>query len=726
MRCVPAIVIRASSSVRQGIRQLEHAAEPAGVVLVREHDGEVLYYLFSAAGLRARLSGVEPDTDVASAIHFGEYQPAPAGQLDLAAPLGSVALEGRQVIGVMVDGGGEGGDYQPPQAGAAVETKGERHPPGYRPPPPLTRGGSTTRRRGFGTDVIGADPSEGLAPPTTRGGVVVAGTGPTSAPDLSEEPGGGPAATPTPPPGLFRAYPDVVAPSQVGAGQTFILSVGFSLEPSPSMVVQGPPIIVRSGPKPEFIIQVTGFGFTFPDGIRKTLVADRENPQRERVDFTVRADPSNVAAPRFLEVSYEFEGVPVGYTWAQVQVVPGAAETATPALVGGSGVVSAMAAGEGPHLTVDIISREGDPELRWLFHCRYSEIDRPDAVTTTLDDDSAQSFAVQLMRQVPNVQSGPLLPATMRGVGRLVADAMAPEFWPIFEETWKRARADGEEPQLQITTTEPWIPWELAWVDKDHLQEPDKLLPDPRGGALGRLWLVGRWTPPTRSLRTGDIPASPPASTVDATDMAVIIGNYQGAAGIAELPNAVAEGNEIATDYGALPLQVSHADVATLMTTGALHRDGKPFAPTVIHFAGHGHTDVANPQFTGLVLTGGDRLDPLAVRGFDLVEQQRPFVFLNACEAGVGGETLTKLGGLVGAFLGEGARGFVAPLWKVDDVEASLIALEFYRRTFEDGQTVGEAMRGIRQRYTPDSTSATALAYVFYGNPNLRLQRGAA
>jgi CHAT domain/Ternary complex associated domain 7 len=721
MRCAPAIVIRASSSVRQGIRQLEHAAAHAEVVLVREHDGEVLYYVFSAAGLRTRLSGAQPDTDVASAIHLGEDQPAPAGQLDLAAPVGSVALEGRQVIGIIVDGGGEGGGYPAPYPGSVGGTERERRPRGY--PPPPARRGITVRGRGFGLDgpdeLVRQGPQE-----LTRGGVTVREVGPTLPPDMFDESGDAGAATPAPPPGLFRAYPDVVAPSQVGAGQSFTLSVGFSLEPSPSMVVQGPPIIVRAGQQAEFVIQVTGFGFTFPHGIQKTLVVDRKNPQRGRVEFTVTADPATVAAPRFLEVSYEFEGVVVGRTWAQVQVVPGAAETATPALVGGGGVISPIAGGEGPHLTVDIFSREGDPELQWLFHCRYPEIVRPGAVTTTLNDDSAQSFAVQLMRQIPSLQSG-FLTETMQGVGEIVADAVAPEFWPILEETWKRARADGQEPQLQITTNEPWIPWELAWIDKDRLDEPDTLLPDSHGGALGQRWLVGRWTPLTRRLVTGDVPASPPASTVDATEMAVIIGNYQGAQGIAELPNAVAEGNEIATDYGALALQVSHTDVKALMS-GQLQRHGKTFAPTVIHFAGHGHTDVANPQFTGLVLTGGYRLDPLVIRGFRLVEQQRPFVFLNACEAGVGGETLTKLGGLVGAFLAEKARGFVAPLWKVDDVEASLIALEFYRRTFEDGQTVGEAMREIRRRYTPDSTSATALAYVFYGNPALRLQRGSA
>ncbi len=700
MRCAPVMVIRASSTVRQGLRQLQEVPDDVDVVLIREHDGEVLYYVFRASRLRARLARARPDAAVAAVVHLGEYEPSVAGRLDSAAPVGSVVLEGQQVVGVMVDerGGVRGG-------GATTKT--------VEPPPPPMRVG--THGPAFAP--------EGLDLPTFE--IPTRGSHPTPEAATAEQLGAeGPAA----PPGLFRAYPDVTAPARVGAGDTFTLSVGFSRESSPTMRIEGPvvPIIVAVGPQPEFVIQVTGFGFTFPEGIQKALTVDRNDPESHRVEFTVLPDATEVAAPRFLEVSYEFEGVVVGRAWAQVQVVPGApAETATLAVVGGSGVMGSVTPGEGPHLTVDIFSRGGDNVLRWRFHCPYPEIQRPGEVTTTLQDHSAQSFAVQLMRQVPNIPPGEFLAASMRGLGDQIADAMADEFWTMMEQTWKLAHDKGEQPRLQITTTEPWIPWELAWVGRERLSEPDGLLATGSDGAtLGELWQIGRWTTPTRHLPSGDVPASPPATTVDATEMAVIIGNYDRTPGIAPLPNAVAEGNEIAMAYGAMPLGISDADVAALMDC-TLQRDGEAFTPTVIHFAGHGRTDVANPQFTGLVLAGGYKLDPWVVRGFRAVEEQHPFVFLNACEAGVGGETLITLGGLVGAFLAEGARGFIAPLWRVDDIEAHDIAIEFYRRTLDEGQTVGEAMRGIRGRFRSGSGSATALAYVFYGNPALRLQRSA-
>ena len=720
MRCAPVIVLRASSTVRQAIRQLENAQEHVDAVLVREHGGDVLYYVFSAGSLRARLARGQPDADVATALRLGEYQPTVAVQLSPATPVGSVALEGRHVVGVIVD---DGADRGVRGGGRRVDIGGTTAEPSAAPaqsyeqpsPPPPHRGGVTTRGPAFAPDV-----SEEPAGPVTRGGITMLGRGPMEASaDIST------AAPPTPP-GLFRAYPDVRAPGQVSAGDAFTLSVGFSKEPPPAMLIKGDRIEVPAEPRAEFVIQVAGFGFTFPNGIQKTLIVDRDDPESDRVDFTVKADTSEIAAPRFVEVSYEYAGIVVGRAWARVQVVPGApTEMAKPALVGGSGLVGSLAPGEGPHLTVDIVSQDGDPKLHWRFHCRYPDVERPGEVTTNLQDHSAQSFAVQLMRKIPNVPPGPLLTATMKGIGERVADALPAEFWPIFEQTWKRAHADGAEPRLQITTTEPWIPWELAWISKDRLYHPDDLLPDPKGRVLGQLWQVGRWTPPARHLATGDVPATPPVSQVDAAEMAVIFGNYAGERGIAQLPNAVQEGQEIAMAYGALPLGISDTDVVALLEC-TLQRDGQPFRPTVIHFAGHGQTDVDNPEFTGLVLAHGIRLDPYALQGFDLVEQQRPFVFLNACEAGVAGESLNQLGGLAGAFLIEGARGFVAPLWEIDDVQAREVALEFYRRTLGEGQTVGEAMCEMRRQYGANSTSATALAYVFYGNPDLRLQRTAA
>lgn len=526
--------------------------------------------------------------------------------------------------------------------------------------------------------------------------------------------------------GLFRAYPDVHAPSAIGVGAPFSVDVGFSLTPPPSALLPGPPITTLAGPKPEFIIQISGFGFLFPNGIQQKLVVDRTKPDEDRVTFAVQADPAEGPAPRILEISYEFRGAVVGRTWAEIHVTAGTPAQPAPAVTGNAAVIAEPADESAPHLSIDIFSEPGGSQLRWRFHCRYPDIARPThEITTSLTEDSARSFAVQMMRQLPNAATGPKMLTTLTGAGRLIADKLPAEFWPILAQTWARARAANEEPRMQLTVKEPWIPWELAWVDADRLENGDDLLGDAAatGASIGQLWQLGRWTAPIRHLFRGDVPASPPASAIDAREMAVIVGNYETTPGVAALPQAKEEGTSLATAYSAVELSAQDHDVTALMDC-TLQRDGQPFAPTVIHFAGHGQTDVNNPQFTGLTLADGSKLDPLAIAGFNLVSRQLPFVFLNACEAGVAAETLDNLGGLVGAFLVGGARAFIAPLWKVDDNLARDLAVEFYRRTFVDGESVGEAMRHLRRQFSKDSASATQLAYVFYGHPDLRLERG--
>ncbi|OAN41938.1 CHAT domain-containing protein [Mycolicibacterium iranicum] len=669
MECTPAIIIRAASTVRTGLSQLEHSPDDAEVVVVDDSGRATQYYTFGVADVRARLSAHDPDATVFAALRLDEAPDTLALQLgdDTVEP-GGIVLNGDLVVGIA--------------SGDVGEVFG-----GGGPMPEFTT---------F---------DDGFAPPTAD--LTLRG------PELIEEDLA-----------VFRAYPDVDAPAQVSPGQEFAVVAGFAAEPADHMEIAGPPVLVTTGPRPDFRLQILGFGFRFPDGIERTLTVDRDHPDSSQVRFTVIADPGEAAARRMLEISYEYAGVVVGRTWATVEVVAQApAEPAERAAIGASGLIGEVPPGEAPHMSIDITTRGGDATVHWRFHCRYPDVVRPGAVTTTLTQGSAQAFAEQLMRQLPNTLSGPLLSATVRGVGDEVADNLPAEFWDMFENVWRRAEDAGDEPRLLITTSEPWVPWELAWIEPERLRHPELLPPEfSHGATLGQLWQVSRWTMPTRQLPGGAIPVAPPPLTIEADAMVVIKGEYTGAAGLAALPHAEEEADTIAQSYGALSVSISQDDVAALMEC-TLQRDGADFLPTMLHFAGHAETDVNHQQFTGLKLAGGARLNPLMVRGFHLLARQRPFVFLNACEAGAPAETLTQLGGLAGAFLREGTRGFVAPLWKVNDVEARDIALEFYRRTLDEGETVGEAMRAIRRRYTTQSNTASAIAYVFYGNPDLRLER---
>ena len=97
-----------------------------------------------------------------------------------------------------------------------------------------------------------------------------------------------------------------------------------------------------------------------------------------------------------------------------------------------------------------------------------------------------------------------------------------------------------------------------------------------------------------------------------------------------------------------------------------------------------------------------------------LGEINGPLVIFNACEVGATGSVLGTVGGWAEAFLRREFRGFIAPLWPVDDIDASTIMGELFAAVIRDHTTVGEAMRDIRRRHGP--ASPTYFAYLFYGD----------
>jgi CHAT domain-containing protein len=132
-----------------------------------------------------------------------------------------------------------------------------------------------------------------------------------------------------------------------------------------------------------------------------------------------------------------------------------------------------------------------------------------------------------------------------------------------------------------------------------------------------------------------------------------------------------------------------------------------------------------NSVLNGLVLVDGSTLDPFQIKGSQL--SQAPFVFLNACQVGSANKMLGDYAGLAEAFLYAGASGVVAPLWSVKDRLAREIALRFYEGSFA-GLAPAEILRRERAtfREEDENASATPLSYLFYGHPNMRLQRQAS
>jgi len=318
------------------------------------------------------------------------------------------------------------------------------------------------------------------------------------------------------------------------------------------------------------------------------------------------------------------------------------------------------------------------------------------SVTTSIGTEP-ERFVRQIVDGIGARQGTPGLAPYLTGIGLTIADKMPLEFWSLLAEVG-RAIPPGAMPGVFILSEEPYVPWELAIVGDTQVR-------DARGPRfLGAQARVGRWVLGQRR------PRLPAPVEVEVDGVAVVAGVYD-RPGWSRLVEAEGEAAEIAQRYGGTI--VNAAPETVLRCLG-----GNPRAD-LLHFAMHGIYDPVSVM-DGLVLVDGTTLDPLQVKGLPLAEM--PFVFLNACQVGNGNRILGDYAGMAEAFLYAGASGVVAPLWAVPDGTARALSRTFYERVFA-GEAVAEVLRRARASETEASEGATALAYVFYGHPSLRLVR---
>ncbi len=261
---------------------------------------------------------------------------------------------------------------------------------------------------------------------------------------------------------------------------------------------------------------------------------------------------------------------------------------------------------------------------------------------------------------------------------------------------------------LQVTSDEPWIPWELVRpYDDEH---PDDIVDDDHWAARFDLsrWLAG---------------TAHPAGRITVTRLACLVAPEP--PGLPKLPSVTAEHDyltKLATDCGvedASPASAGSAAVRALIADPSVR---------LWHFAGHGNADPEHPDEAVLHLADGSslRAEDLSGPRQTAVARARPMVFLNACRVATQGWSLSGLGGWVEAWLGRGRAGaFVGPLWSVGDAAAAHFARVLYDR-LRAGEPLARAVRAaradIRTRYPTDPTW---LAYSLYGNPNGHVVFGA-
>lgn len=292
---------------------------------------------------------------------------------------------------------------------------------------------------------------------------------------------------------------------------------------------------------------------------------------------------------------------------------------------------------------------------------------------------------------------------TLRIYGAYLYEQIFPA--TIQEALWKYRDQIG---CVQVFSEEPSIPWEMLYVI-------DPVNKDLEGGCfLGELGLVRwidnqHWPPSLVRARKGRcfhvIPdyADPKLVLKGATEEAKVLGRL--------FESKAVKGNK--------------ADVVMRL------RDGGQI--DLLHFACHGSANTSKIWQAALLLSGSKRADgtyfeeELSVgdvqfkANFRGVDGERPIVFINACQAGVAGRTLTGIGGMAQAFISKGAGIFVSTLWSIGDKVAQGFCETFYGE-LQEGKTVTEAARAARES-ARKASEPTWLAYTIYGHPYARLEK---
>lgn len=662
----------------------------------------VLWYLRPAQAVLDHIAQRQDDMPLGLALGLHEYEASPAQELPAAAsaPAGAedaVVLEGGDFVGIRPAGAAL--DATLPDAPPADAT---REPAAARPTERLLR-----QRRTFGMPPPSADDLFGL--------IRDAGLSAPPAPAAGQE---------VP----FSAYPRMDMPDRLAGGQEFDLVIGLGAGAQPG-TLGGPMDISLPAGTERFALDllVVADDFRLPEGSRYRLEVERSRPDAHRVTVPMVAPAAaDDALLTTVSVIYFHRSIPCGAAARRVAVLPpglpmpgGAAGNGllwTAPDTAATGRVTVSPDGSPIDLVVTLSKPDGNSatgEFLWSFASPHPVALPAAPVKCDLTTD-ARDLGTKVIAGIQNSESQGMVDFEIAGLARNLRDRMPAELWTLLAQV-AQILGPGRTPSVLFLTAESHVPWELALVDPPL----DAAAPPYLGCQVD----MARWP-----LNTSGSPPLPPAARIDVRQMAVVVGDYAARSGWRKLAEAEQEGTTLAQRYGAIRLQAAPAEIRQLLTARLPHGQAQVGAEAV-HFACHGEAIQGHALDAAIILDQGQRMSPLWLAAAPLGKQCRPFLFLNACQVGLANELLGSFSGFAGESLKGGFRGFLGPLWSVDDGIAHAIATEFYERALGGGgkapEPVAAILRDLRRRFAPDAekNSSTRLAYVFYGHPGLTLHR---
>ena len=532
-------------------------------------------------------------------------------------------------------------------------------------------------------------------------------------------------AAPQPPvaePPPLQVLPHLEAPEVVAPGVTFELVVGLSAPAGPRIDL-GPVSVPEPSRIEELVVQLVAEGFSI-ETARHSLPFDRADVSAATITIPVMAPEVSEPWRGRIGVEYSHHGLVVGTAWREILVTSQATEPTRSPTVANEMAID-LAASTTIDLTVSIRRGEAGDSLWWTFVSPHAVTLPDEQVVTQLRRDTVAVFAQRKVRELGQVDGSPSARFQVAGIATEVATIMPGWFWRVLGQVWRIAKDADRLPTLLFVSQESAVPWELAATDEDFV--PDRTLTDPEAPQLlGAQVIMGRWLPPGSGTPFGGrSPSASPAETMSVDSLVVMVGEFDARTGWRPLKDAIDEGRELTARYPSVWLKADEANVTALLS-GQLTDRGRPVRGQVLHIVSHGEVDPDLPMNSGVILSDSRRrLNESMVAHSDFTRATAPLVFLNCSQLATPASGALVEGGLAAAFIREGARAFIAPLWNVNDTLAKDVALTFYEETLAKGRRVGEVMRELRARFStafPDRDQTTPLAYVLYGHPNLRLR----
>lgn len=748
---VPALLLPATLLARDALSRL--LASQADVLAVRRIEGLTVYwYSFPMTWALDRVRQGDPQATLKRVLDLHEFLSAPvrsadAGALQPALDRDAVVLDGNRFVGVQLASVPPRLEARPDQFAKSQQPSPQREGdrftqhqnalPTWADVPSQAVGGPFTQHQNALPnemalpDIANAElPSAGAeGVPEAIAAAVLPSTQPASQ-QHAERP--------------FSAHPRLEAPDIVQSREVFNVIVGLA-EQEQAGVFGGPVVVDLPKSVQTFelgvLLIVEGFEAESGQVLQSTLQVDRARPGNATESFRLVA-PSLAAdeATRLssLRVLYLFDGQVCGMAQRRIAV----AASQPPAQGPDAGLRPAQGHGQiwtqdAPQasavrvqptpaglppvdLTVIIDQPDGDPSqghFVWRFISPHTNDLPRHCVSTDLGAGGAE-LGGKVITEVHQATLLDMAELMVTGLGRTIRDAAPPELWQTLRTVHVTLQAAGERRALNVLllTAEPHVPWELAL-----LEDADKLIADAPP-LLGCQVNLGRWPLGGSEL--------PPSSRIEVKHMAAVVGDYAARSGWRKLQQAMEEGTQIVQRYQAVRLAADAPQIKKLLTARLGDVDPGHGAEAV-HFACHGEALQQHALDAAVILGDGMRLSPLVFANAPLGKRSSPFLFMNACQVGKAGELLASFSGFAGEAIKGGFRGFLAPLWSVEDQLARDIALGFYEQVFGDDtrapRPVAEVLREMRARFADtEPNSLTRLAYVFYGHPGLTLSRNPA